>query len=246
MTSERQYYETLWSTADWGGREPNLDEQVRLRAILSALQRHAPQRKKLRVLDIGCGRGWLANAVRGNAGLSIGDIVGIEPIVEAVAIANRLFPDIAFHVCSYQLDTDREIGTFDIVISSEVIEHVPYSEKSLFLKRAASYLRDDGILLLTTPRRELFKEWQRHQPVGQPIEDWMSEAELKAAVTSTGLAVLEHRRIWYEGAQVHISAILAYRLRMRGIISRVPPLELFYRHANSIYQMIVCNRAPNK
>ena len=106
-----------------------------------------------RVLDAGCGNGYLSGKLlaRGFA------VTGVDVSESGVSIARNAHPAGVFVVASLEdPDLPSLLGTsFDAVVSSEVIEHL-YSP-SAFLANCASLLRSHGRLILTTPYHGYFK-----------------------------------------------------------------------------------------
>jgi 2-polyprenyl-3-methyl-5-hydroxy-6-metoxy-1,4-benzoquinol methylase len=102
--------------------------------------------QRIRVLDLGCGNGCLANLLAQQGY----EVVGVEESASGVDIAQKTFPDCQFIQGSiYDLPSSITNNTFDVVISVEVIEHLYYPRE---LARAAEKcLRPGGRLILTTP-----------------------------------------------------------------------------------------------
>ena len=108
----------------------------------------------LTILDIGCGGGLLAEALQ-RLGASV---TGIDAGAEAIAAARR-------HAAASGLDIDYRAVTaesladegevFDIIIASEVIEHV--ADRPAFLATMARFGKPDGtsMVVLTTINRSL-------------------------------------------------------------------------------------------
>jgi SAM-dependent methyltransferase len=67
---------------------------------------------------------------------------------------------------------------FDLVVSSEVIEHVP--DHGAYIKTVEAILKPGGYLVLTTPNRRLKRAWDKAQAGEQSIENWLSPPELRA------------------------------------------------------------------
>lgn len=120
-----------------------------------------------RVLDIGAGNGSLCGRLA-HAGR---DVVGVEYDQHGVDIARRSFPSIPFHRFSVEDDPAlllQEQGTFDTVVSTEVIEHL-YSPHRL-PQYARAVLEEGGHLVITTQYHGYLKNlalsvagrWDRH------------------------------------------------------------------------------------
>ena len=120
-------------------------ERRRLQRIVRIL-RPGPQH---RVLDIGCGSGWLAAlcAARG-ARVTATDVSHI-----GVAAARHRYGD---EVGSFAVGDAYSMGigsgTFDIVILSEVVEHM--EDIPAVLREAWRLLKPHGRLLVSVPNRE--------------------------------------------------------------------------------------------
>ena len=103
-----------------------------------------------RVLDLGCGNGTFISSFRGRGW----DLYGADFSSSGVEIARKSFPEVSFVLA----DATRQpispfftenAGSFDVIISTEVIEHV-YDPRGL-LKNARSLLKPGGMLILSTP-----------------------------------------------------------------------------------------------
>lgn len=104
--------------------------------------------KGKRVLDIGCGEGlgtWLLAKECGPA-------VGIDLDDEAVAIGKQNWPPTAvtFETADF-LNSDYAPGSFDAIVSFDVIEHIAADNARLFMQKAKDALAPDGMLILGTP-----------------------------------------------------------------------------------------------
>jgi SAM-dependent methyltransferase len=102
-----------------------------------------------RVLDAGCGTGFTLHKLAGRGF----DVVGSEPSEGMRAQARSLYPDIPMVGGDIE-DLSFPSGTFDLVISIEVIRYLPGSEKAL--SELARVLRPGGTAFVTaTPRYAL-------------------------------------------------------------------------------------------
>lgn len=182
--SEEEYYETLFvRDSDWSKSTPNVDEASRWERIKALLDRHFEADAAKEILDVGCGRGWLTNLLS-----AYGRAMGIEPVAPVVAHARRLFPALTFEAMTPEAMPGA--ARFDAIVSSEVLEHV--RDKRSFLRRLNELLKPGGLLVVTTPRAELYKKWTRRfgRP-SQPIEEWISTDALRRLLDECGFDVLE-------------------------------------------------------
>jgi 2-polyprenyl-3-methyl-5-hydroxy-6-metoxy-1,4-benzoquinol methylase len=108
--------------------------------------------KKVRILDIGCGNGSLSNLIAQQGY----EVVGVEESESGVRIAQQSYPDCKFIAASiYDFPYQQLENSFDIIISTEVIEHLPYPRE--LAKVAKRCLKNDGAVILTTPYHGYFK-----------------------------------------------------------------------------------------
>jgi len=102
--------------------------------------------KNIRILDIGCGNGSLSNFIARQGY----EVVGVEESKSGVKIAQQSYPDCEFIAASiYDFPYQQLENSFDIIISTEVIEHLLYPRE--LAKVAKRCLKNDGTLILTTP-----------------------------------------------------------------------------------------------
>lgn len=100
-----------------------------------------------RVLDVGCGEGDLtADLAAGSGGAHV---VGVEVAEAAVRRARARHPELDVRAVPIDGPLPFEDGSFDVVWSSEVIEHV--ADTARWLSEVRRVLVPGGRLLLTTP-----------------------------------------------------------------------------------------------
>lgn len=120
----------------------------------------------LRVLDVGCGRGfWSDRFAKSGA-----DVVGIDASSSGIERARHSYPNLDFRQLSITEDMISVIGQepFDSVVSIEVVEHV-YDPRG-FARACFNALKPGGTLVLTTPYHGYVKNlaislvggWDRH------------------------------------------------------------------------------------
>ena len=111
----------------WSTPEPNQDEAARwskiagfMEYILRRFKTTHPD-SSLRILEVGCGRGWLSNLAS-----AYGIVEGVEPVAGVIDHARKMFPHIRFETGTAETVLRRKDFTpYDVVLCSEVIEHVP-------------------------------------------------------------------------------------------------------------------------
>jgi 2-polyprenyl-3-methyl-5-hydroxy-6-metoxy-1,4-benzoquinol methylase len=188
--TEEQYYEQLFiKNEGWNKPNPNNDELKRWIVIESFIN-EIENNHSLRILDLGCGRGWLTNLLS-----QYGSVLGIEPVGKVVEYAKKIFPKSHF-LKGTTTDLIKEYSSsFDLIVSSEVIEHIPDSEKKQFAQEINVLLKKGGFLIITTPRKEIQMEWNKYIGVNQPVEDWITENDLKLLFEENGCFAQKTKRI---------------------------------------------------
>jgi SAM-dependent methyltransferase len=133
----RDYYEELWQRlpAELDPPDLKLRREFMLRSVKSGD----------RVLDLGSGTGAFT-AVLAEAGAQP---IGAEVAETAVARARAEHPELEFRVVPIDGPLPFEDNSFDLVWSSEVIEHV--ADTARWLSEVRRVLAPGGRLLLTTP-----------------------------------------------------------------------------------------------
>jgi len=133
----RDYYEELWQNLP----DP-LDPPDRALRV-DFMRRHVAAGD--RVLDLGCGDGWLCAELAAAGAQPL----GVEIAEAAVDRARRHHPDLEFRLAEIDGALPLEDNAFDVVWASEVIEHV--ADTARWLSEIRRVLRPRGRLLLTTP-----------------------------------------------------------------------------------------------
>ena len=143
----RQQYRRIRREAPDKDYLRNLD--CRAEAQVEFLRLHSPtQLSKARVLDIGCSAGSFLKACAGFTQ----SLAGFEPDDTMRTVARRrLPPQAVLHATLFQ--AERLAGqSFDVIVASHVLEHVP--QPGLFLSALCDSLSARGTLLIEVPNED--------------------------------------------------------------------------------------------
>jgi len=181
ISSQRDFYDEYWRT-----HKIRLipDEVLRLAEVLRAIALVMANfgGRDIKICDLGCGRGWLSAELS-----KFGQVTGVDLSPDAVAAARQRWPQV--HFLTADILTWRPDERFDIVVTSEVIEHVPDHQK--FANTVVHLLRDGGYLVLTTPNGSVKAAWDAGNQGAQIIENWLSLPQLRRLLTQ--FDVLSHK-----------------------------------------------------
>jgi SAM-dependent methyltransferase len=133
----QDYYDDLWKRLPPDLEPPDLE--LRRRFLRSGV------RAGDRTLDLGCGDGTFTADLAG-AGA---EVVGVDVARAAVARAAARHPSLDFRTVAIDGPLPFEDSSFDLVWSSEVIEHV--ADTARWLSELRRVLAAGGRVLLTTP-----------------------------------------------------------------------------------------------
>lgn len=177
------FYESFAS--DFDSRMNMYDTNKRINVIFNELLVEDITERKL--LDAGCGTGWFSKAA-----------VERGAIVTSMDIGENLLEQV-----SRKCNSQRVVGsilnipfpdeTFDIVMSSEVIEHVPDPDKAIV--ELFRVLKKGGTLILTTPNKSwYFAIWIANTFKLRPyqgLENWTGWWEMKRKLKAIGFNEIE-------------------------------------------------------
>lgn len=195
---------------EWGSYICNFDTERRIRVLVHDLLDGAAIQGK-RVLEVGCGLGFFSRAILDcrPAKLTAVDIAPalVRKLAESRPEAECLVAD--------ALDLDAALGDrqFDIILSSEVIEHTP--DPSRAFAEMAKHLAPGGRLVVSVPNHRWKWLLAVVQMLGmrkgyQGFENWVRPGELTSWAERAGLVVLAKTGI--HSLPWHVSQTLVERL----------------------------------
>jgi len=173
ITEQRRFYDDRWASFEYPGH-------LELERVSKVIDLMNYVKSFDRICDLGCGAGWIAG-VLGHFGKTLGvDLSDVER-------ARVRFPNCEF-ISANILEWQHPREAFDLVVSSEVIEHIPFHLQNEYLKIAYNLLAPGGNLILTTPNKKTMdaipgggRTWSN-----QPIEDWLDKRSLLQRLEQVG------------------------------------------------------------
>ncbi|MFC1985418.1 class I SAM-dependent methyltransferase [Chloroflexota bacterium] len=154
---QKQYYDGVWSDA--AIKKLSLDQICRREFIVNSIRLiKSESNHALHIIDLGCGSGWITDLLS-----EYGDVVGVDL---SVNVARKLYPNLMFKEAN--VVTDNIDGEYDVIISSEVIEHFSPEDQGTYVKKAYELLGEASYLILTTPNRP--KTLQSSQPIENRLD----------------------------------------------------------------------------
>lgn len=167
-----------------------------------------------RALDVGCGAGLLCEPLTRLGA----EVTGVDAAAENVAAATRHAAGAGLPVTYHHGELAAlALGTFDLVTSMEVLEHV--ADKQAFVAQLAAHLAPGGLLVLSTPNRTARSrlllvgaaEALGAVPRGtHHWDDFATPHELRDLLAQAGMVMGEPRGIaWSPAKGLHLSGDLA-------------------------------------
>ncbi len=135
----------------WENAETNDSHDYLLPAVVGELNKLKNILQVAKLFDLGCGNGSLAHQYT-----QLGwDVVGVDPSAQGIAQANAEYPNIKLLKGSAYDDLKSLYGTFPVVTSLEVVEHV-YAPRD-YAKTLFSLLDSGGTAIISTPYHGYWK-----------------------------------------------------------------------------------------
>jgi 2-polyprenyl-3-methyl-5-hydroxy-6-metoxy-1,4-benzoquinol methylase len=149
----------------WKDSKPTCAHEYLLPTITKHIQ-DLSLGKSVKILDIGCGNGYIASKLA-----ELGHfLIAVDVSPDGIDIARSEYPNLNLKVCSvYDEKLTDVVGELvDCVISLEVVEHLLYP-KRLF-EQSYRILKKGGYLIISTPYHGYLKNlafsivngWDRH------------------------------------------------------------------------------------
>jgi SAM-dependent methyltransferase len=220
-------------------------------APITALKKIVSDKHRAKILEVGCGMGYLTYSLI-RAGYNS---TGLDISQDAVTEANRSFGN--HYICADLFAyAEEHKNEYDVVIMTEVIEHV--ESPTDFLRYAAQMVKEGGAIFVTTPNKTIYSNavvWETDLP---PVHCWwLSEDSMTHIAGKIGCEVdFVDFSDYYRKAK-HIYAPLtnqlsvAHRFKENGEITPTKSLSLFKKGirlvvTSKIYKRIKSRLFPDK
>lgn len=174
--------------------QQQIDLEVRLFKLPNMLRVLPTGLPLRRIVEIGCATGELIAAMPVDPG---GERIGIDISQANVAAARERFHGVSFFCGDFRT---VELSSFDVVILSDVLEHVP--DDVDFLRDAAKL---GSIILVNLPLEDNWLNcWRPYGP--DDVSGHLRRYRLTDALAlfeRAGLEVINHSRVWVHESSAH-------------------------------------------
>jgi 2-polyprenyl-3-methyl-5-hydroxy-6-metoxy-1,4-benzoquinol methylase len=162
----------FWNDWNAAERENGVGELSKRQAEVVCGWLHSLGRSDLKILEVGCGAGWLCPQLA-----KFGRVTGTDLSDEVLARAQQRAPNVAFIPGDF-MSLDLGPGAFDVVVTLEVLSHV--ADQNAFITKIASHLRPRGHLMMATQNRFVLQNFNRIPPPGPgQLRRWFDRRELR-------------------------------------------------------------------
>lgn len=189
MRPELQLLDAPWDLQEKNWNEWNAAHRVGtpdtyMLQLRDEAQRWASQSgKKARILEVGCGTGWLAADLT-----QFGSVLGVDLSPTAIEIAERRRSAAKF-ICGNFSELELEKG-FDFVVTADTISHV--ADQDAFIRRIGELLRPNGTLLLLSQNEFVLGRTSFVAPPGPGyIRHWPSRAKIRSMLSDQFTIIYE-------------------------------------------------------
>jgi len=163
----------------------------------------------VKVLDIGCGIGWVSHEIGRN--FPNASIMALDLSPELVKTGRLLFEsdriDFQQKDVTAQAFTTEFSGRYDVIVMIDVYEHIPAAARDEFNRVLGTLLSPTGTIILTTPTVDYQDHLRKNEPHKlQPVDENIDLAVIQglAEATATEIEVFKPVHIWEGDDYQHI------------------------------------------
>jgi 2-polyprenyl-3-methyl-5-hydroxy-6-metoxy-1,4-benzoquinol methylase len=171
IEEQRTFYDK-WNTQCRRGCLDEIDREISIRGLAACEVLRRLNLNKPRILEVGCGTGWLTEKL-----CFLGDLTAIDLSPQAIAIA--LGRNITAEFISADFyEYEFRPPSFDAVVCAETLFYVV--DQPRFIEKLASLIRTDAYLVLTTINKFVY---DRRSEIGPPeqgqVRSWLSQRQIR-------------------------------------------------------------------
>lgn len=155
----------------------------------------APLLKDKTVLDVACGEGYGTAIIAQFATSVVGVDIDAEVINAALDKYTNQYPNATF-ISGSASNLPFKNNLFDVVVSLETIEHLSVDMQRQFMEEIKRVLLPGGILIMSTPDKEIYTEKQDYNNPFHLHEFYKEEYEIFIK------AFFSHVIVYYQGYEV--------------------------------------------
>tara|TARA_B100000508_G_scaffold24443_2_gene17623 strand:- start:16905 stop:17633 length:729 start_codon:yes stop_codon:yes gene_type:complete len=112
-----------------------------------------------RVLDVACGTGYGVSLICESGAL---EVVGVDIDSDSISYAQKKYNHKnAKYICSSASKIPMPDEYFDAIVTFETIEHLEEEDRELYLRELRRVLKDDGVVILSTPNKLITSPWSK-------------------------------------------------------------------------------------
>jgi 2-polyprenyl-3-methyl-5-hydroxy-6-metoxy-1,4-benzoquinol methylase len=217
--------------------EKAIPEPTRV-SIEGLVGRFSPYRKNNRILDVGCGEGWILEIAKENGW----EVYGTEYSSRAIEICKAK----GIKMYTGVLNPDQmDVKEFDVIISSETVEHINNPKEDF--NNISGLLRKGGLVYVTTPNfnsylRRMLKS--KYDIIKYPEHlSYYTRPTLNALLTSCGLKKvkllttgmsLTHYQVSVDTTKQSLDKSTSADEKLRRKIVKSPMLKFIKKIVNGI------------
>lgn len=188
----------------------DLHQLLHLGEICKALAQivASDRRDTFDICELGCSGGWLSRELT-----ALGRVTGVDADRARIEQARERYTQVTFE--SADLLTWAPRREFDLVVSSEVLEHL--NEKRRYLDTLHRITKPGGWVLITTPNKKLKPYWDAAGMGEGLFEDWLTPRELRALCS--GFTIVRHSTFLYDFSYTGVYRWLNAK-KLRALLER--------------------------
>jgi 2-polyprenyl-3-methyl-5-hydroxy-6-metoxy-1,4-benzoquinol methylase len=172
-----EFQESFWNRWNTEAREEQpLDRESLARAAWVVARLRQLQVRDARIIDIGCGTGWLSDRLT-----SFGSVVATDLAGDVIERARSRYTGVSFAAGDFAA-LEFPGPPFDAAVCLETLSHV--ADQQAFVDAIADVLRPGGHVLLTTQNRTVMSRLRVPPPGPGQIRNWVDGRTLRRLLAS--------------------------------------------------------------